>query len=184
MSTSHSTSVDESVGAFFLATAVTGGSVTFYALLHELLHVGLKYLATGAVRPCGTFGPLMLTRHRLAVCMGGNISAWNAMMTPAVISALGLLTMWGSAFVPDRGARLGLFAGGGVVWLREALYSSGWLIPPTVTQDAVTYWGDGRVALRAFGAVAQAPGALLLAAGALLLYKRLGYDPEPDPIDP
>jgi len=167
-----------------LGIAMTGGIGLAAGLLHELLHVAIKFGASGAVRGCGTVGPLLLTRHRLAVCLAGDLSAWNALMTPAVMSALGLLAMWGSALSPLRGARWGIFAGGAVVWLREALYSAGWLIPPTVTHGGVTYWGDGRVALRAYGAEAQIPGALLVLAGCLLLYKRLGYDPDADPIEP
>ncbi len=169
-----------------LCLAVAGiGTVGLVAgLLHELLHVAISYAVDGAVDACGSFGPLLVTRHRLAVCLADEVSAWNALMTPAVVSALGVLAMWGSAFLPSRGARWGLFAGGAVVWLREALYSAGWLVPPTVTHGGVTYWGDGRVALRAYGAEAQLPGALLVLAGCLRLYKRLGYQPDPEPIAP
>jgi hypothetical protein len=72
-----------------------------------------------------------------------------------------------------------VLAAGAYIWMSEALYSMGWLNPPTITEGGVSYMGDGIAAIEAFGWVAMIPGLLIITWGVFVLMSRIEYGSGP-----
>lgn len=162
----------ETVLAAVLCAALIGSE----AVVHELVHLAGNVLATGQVRSCGVFGPVALVDGRLGTCLvRGGFPAWNALVTPVLMGALGVVAIVESDRFGRRWQRWAVFVAGVYTWLCESLYSAGWLVPPTIASGRVEYWGDGTRALEAFGWPAQLPALLLVLAGVAALQARLQY---------
>lgn len=145
-------------------------------VLHESLHVLVNALATGGVPDCGIVGPLVVAHGRIGVCYRpGGIPAWNNLLTPVAMSALGIAAFYWSPRFGTRPRRVAAFVVGVYAWFFEALYSMAYYIPPTLTETGVEYHGDGVVALDAFGHAAQLPGVVLLVVGLVALTRRVRY---------
>lgn len=152
--------------------AVAFAGLLASAVVHEGLHAALHLLLGGELRPCG-LGPFGISGGRLQTCYATPGSPVNALLTPVVVSAFGLVAMLVAPRLDPPPVRWGAFAGGCYVWGAQALYSMGSFVPPTVTDEGVYYTGDGVEALEAFGLVAVLPGALLLTLGSFVLVARM-----------
>ncbi len=150
--------------------------IALEALTHELVHTGINALAAGTVRSCGALGPLTVHEGRLAACLApGGAPALNALLTPLALATAGLVLMWGSARFERTWVRWGVMMAGAWIWLWETGYGVGWLVPPTLSEGTVSYWGDGVVALEAFGRGMQLPYLFVLVGGVVVLRVRLRY---------
>lgn len=169
-------SVTETHLALVAAGALSVVGVGVELVVHEAVHVAVNVAATGRISDCGTFGPFISYYGRLGVCYApGGVPAVNDLLTPVVMSGLGLVSFFTSPRLRRRSLRWAAFAVGVYAWLFEALYSMAYYVPPTVTASGVEYHGDGTFALATYGHVAQVPGAVLLALGLLALSRRVTY---------
>lgn len=142
-------------------------------LLHEILHAVINAIATGTIATCGTVGPFLIKQGRIATCITrSEITALNSLIAPLLLSGVGIGLLYRGSTIKTRGLRWGVFGGGLVMWLSEALYSMGWLTPPTFTSSGIRYWGDGVIALETYGWIAQVPGAVLLVIGVIVIHVR------------
>lgn len=145
--------------------------------IHETAHVVLNAVATGSVPSCGAVGPFTVYHGRVGVCYEeAALGAYNSLLTPVTMSALGVVSMYYSDALDAAWVRWGLFVAGMYAWVVESLYSMGYYTPPTLAASGVQYHGDGVDALAAFGFPAMLPGAILLASGILVLHRRLEYE--------
>ncbi|MBP1986753.1 hypothetical protein [Halolamina salifodinae] len=170
MNSSHKRDV---LVALVLTTLLT----VVWLVVHELIHLAINVAATGEIATHGNFGPFSLEGITLTThYTPGGVGAWNNLLTPVIVSLLGLVAVHYSDRIEWHPLRWAVAAVGITAWAHDALYSMGVLTIPVFIDGGVHHTGDGTHALAVFGPVAMIPGMLILGFGVWIVMGRVQYE--------